>query len=80
LQRARHGAQQRGFAQSGYTLQQDMAGGDQADDHALNHILLANYDLCNLVTDFVEFGNSQLEARVGSHDFIVVHRAKRQGF
>jgi len=51
LQRARQGAEERGFAQARHAFQQDVPGGKQTDEHALHDVVLAD-------DDFGDFGSN----------------------
>ena len=61
LQHARQSAQQGGLAQSGNAFEQDVAAGEQADENAVDHGLLADDDFPDLVTNFLELGGGELE-------------------
>jgi hypothetical protein len=71
VQHARKRAQQRGLAQSGDALQQHVAAGEQADEHSVHHILLADDDLSDFVANILELGRGELKSSVGLHELIL---------
>jgi hypothetical protein len=54
MQHARKRAQEGGFTQSGDTFEQHVAAGEQADENSIDHILLADDNFSNFLTNPVE--------------------------
>ena len=79
VQDARQRAQQRGLAQAGNAFEQHVAAGQQADQHAFDHVLLADDDFGDFAADGVQPVHRELECRFGSHALIVVHGVRHPG-
>ncbi len=58
VQHARQRAQQRGLAQAGHAFEQHVAAGEQADEHAVDDVLLPDDDLGDLTADRLQAGVS----------------------
>ena len=69
LQRARQRAQQRGLAQARNAFEQHVSAGEQADEHAFDHVVLAYDDFGDFPADGVQPVNGKLESRFRSHVF-----------
>ena len=54
MKSTRQGAQKSGLSQSRYALEQHMTGGQQADQHAFDNIVLTDNDFGDLPPDCVE--------------------------
>ena len=52
--RARQGAQQRGLAQARHAFEQHVAAGEQADQHAVDDVVLADDDFGDFAADGVQ--------------------------
>ena len=75
VQHARKRAQQRGLAQSGNAFEQHVAAGEQADENAVDDILLADDDLSDFLADPVELRGGELKGGIGLHpDYIISAR------
>ena len=67
FQHARQRAQESGLAQSGNAFEQDVTSREQADEHAIHDVLLANDDLADLASNFGELGGGKFESCVRLH-------------
>ena len=67
VQHARQRAQQRGLAQAGNAFEQHVAAGEQADQHAVDHVRLADDDLADLLPDEVKLSHTLLQSILVSH-------------
>lgn len=67
MEHTRQGAEQRGFAQAGYALQQHVSACEQADQDAVDDILLADDDLSNFLPDFIELADGFSGREFGGH-------------
>ncbi len=63
MQHARKRAQKGGLPESRNAFEQHMAAGEQADQNAVDHILLADDNLADFLTDPVELRGGELEMR-----------------
>ena len=54
MQDAAQRSQQRGLAEAGHAFEQNMAAGEQADENAIDHVLLADDDLSDFVAHLIE--------------------------
>ena len=61
LQRAGQGAEESGLAQAGNTFEQHVSAGKQADEHALDYIVLPYDDLGDFAANSIEPVNGELE-------------------
>ena len=61
MQGARESSEQGGLAEAGHALEQNMAGSQQADEHAIDYVLLSDDDLGDLLPDLIEPGNRGLD-------------------
>ena len=68
---ARERPQQGCLTQTGDTFQQDMAPREQADNDAIDDILLADYDLGDFCADTVEFSDRLCDISFTKHLFIL---------
>ena len=67
VQHARQRAQQRGLAQAGNAFEQDVSARQQADEYAIDDFLLADDDLANFGSNFVELGGGKFKGCVRLH-------------
>ena len=65
MQNARQSPQQSRFAESRNALEQDVAAGQEADQDAIDHILLADDDLADLLADTIQSRYSLLQLAFG---------------
>ena len=73
LQGARQRAQQGGFAEARHAFQQHVAGSQQADQDAFDHVVLADNDFGDFGANVGQTFDGQLERRFSSHSIIVEH-------
>ncbi len=78
-ERAREGAEQSGLAESGDAFEQDMSGGEQADENAIDHALLADDDFADFVAYFVEFRDRRIDGGFRCHSLMIEYRASCEG-
>ena len=63
MQHAAEGAQQRGLAEAGHAFEQNVAAGEQADQDAIDDVLLADDDLADFLAHLIEMTGGELECR-----------------
>ncbi len=71
MQDAAERAQQGGLAEAGHAFEQNMAAGEQADQDAIDHVLLADDDLADFLAHLIEMTGGELECRLGTHVLIL---------
>jgi hypothetical protein len=71
MQDAAERSKQGGFAEAGHAFEQDVAAGEEADEDAIDHLLLADDDLADFVAHLIEVAGGELESGVGPHLFIL---------
>ena len=71
MQHAGERAQQRGLAEARHAFEQHVAAGQQTDQNAIDHVLLADDDFADFITDPVELRGSELESGIGLHRIIL---------
>jgi hypothetical protein len=74
VQDAAERSEQRGFAEAGYAFEQNVAAGEEADEDAIDHLLLADDDFADLIAHLIEVAGGELEGRAGMHLFILTVR------
>ncbi len=55
----------------GNAFQQHVAAGEQADQHAIDDVLLADDDLADFLAHLIEMTGGELECGLGTHDLIL---------
>jgi hypothetical protein len=70
------GSQQCGLAESGDAFQQDVAAGEQADEHAIHDALLADDNFANFLAHLVKVTGSLLDCGVRTHDLILAAKLR----
>lgn len=54
-----------------------MASGEEADENAVDNVLLTDDDLADLAADLIEAAGSELEGSVGRHLYILCGESRR---
>ncbi len=60
-------AQQGGLAEARHSLQQNVAAGQQADQDAVDHVLLADDDFADFLAHLIEMTGGELKCGLGTH-------------
>ena len=71
MQHASQRAQQRGLAQSRDAFQQNVSAREQTNQDAIHHILLADDDLGDFLSDLIQLRGGKLEGGIGGHYLIL---------
>ena len=61
MHRVTEGSEQRRLAEAGHAFQQDVAARDQRDQHAFDHVVMADNDFADLVTDLPDLPGDYLQ-------------------
>ena len=75
---ARQGAQQCGLAEAGDALQQHMAAGEQADQHAFHHVVLPYDDFGDFAADGIRAGSTACWRVASDPTFYIVEHGYRR--
>ncbi len=71
MQHTAERSQQRCLAQTRHAFQQNVPSGQQADQHAIYHVLLPNNDLTDFLTDLIEVPGGELKWGLRTHGLIL---------
>ena len=78
LQRARQGAEEGSLAEARNAFEQDMPGGEEADEDAFDDVVLADNDFGDFSSNARQTFDGHIEGRFGSH-LLIVEQEVREG-
>ena len=71
MEDAAQSPQQGGFAEARNAFEQNVAAPEEADEDAIDHVLLADDDFADFLAHLIEMTGGELNCGLGEHDLIL---------